>query len=119
MWTCFNGLYFFDKKKLQMVLLTKIMKNKELAKELQKPIIRKFEKGKVHSTFIDNIWGVDVANMQLVSKFNKGFIFLLYAIDIYSKYAWVISLKGKKCTTITDFFQNVLNDLIANQIKYR
>ena len=67
--------------------------NKELAEELHKPIIRRFSKRKVHSPFIDNIWSADLADMQLISTFNKGFRFLLCVIDIDSKYAWVIPLK--------------------------
>ena len=55
--------------------------NIQLADELHKPILRKFKKRKVHSSFRDNIWGVDLADMQLLSKFNKGFRFLLCAID--------------------------------------
>ena len=66
------------------------MLNKELAKELHKPIIRKCNKRKVHSPFIDNIWGAHLADMQLISKFNKGFRFFLCVIDIYSKYTWFI-----------------------------
>ena len=48
--------------------------------------------------------------MQLISKFNKGFRFLLYVIDIYSKYAWVIPfpLKDKKGITIINSFQKIL-----------
>ena len=53
------------------------MQSEELAKELHKPVIRKFEKIKVRSSFIDNIWGADLAHMQLIHKFNKGFRFLL------------------------------------------
>ena len=45
--------------------------------------------------------------MQLISKFNKGFRFLLYVIDIYSKYAWVVPLKDKKGITITSDFQKI------------
>ena len=71
----------------------KNISNKELAKELHKPFIRKFDKRKVHSAFIDNIWGGDLADMQLISKFNNGFNCLLRVIDIYSKYAWAIALK--------------------------
>ena len=67
-----------------------------LAKELYKPIIGKFNKIKVQSPFIDNIWGADLADMELISKYNKGFRFLLCVIDIYSKYACVIPLKDKK-----------------------
>ena len=64
--------------------------------ELHKPIIRKFNERKVHSPFIDNIWGADLSDMQLISKFR----FLLRVIDIYSKYAWVNPLKDKKDITI-------------------
>ena len=84
--------------------------NKELAEELHKPIIIKFNKRKVHSPFIENIWGANLADMQLISKFNKGFRFLLCIIDIYSKYAWVIPLKDKKGITITNAFQKTLDE---------
>ena len=46
--------------------------NKELAEELHKPIIRKFKKRIVHSSFIDNTWGAYLANIQLISKFNEA-----------------------------------------------
>ena len=49
--------------------------------------------------------GADLVDMQVISKFNKGFRFLLCAIDIYSKYAWVICLRDKKGVTITNAFQ--------------
>ena len=55
------------------------------------------KKRKVHS-FRGNIWGADLADMQLISKFNKGFRFLIAVIDIYSKYAWVTPVKNKKDT---------------------
>ena len=74
--------------------------NKESAEELHKPVIRKSKKRKVHSSFIDNIWGADLADMQLLSKFNKGIRFLC-VIDIFSKHACVIPLKDKKGITIT------------------
>ena len=82
--------------------------NKKLADELHKPMIRKFNKRKVHSSFIDNIWGADLADMQLKSKFNQSFRFLLCVINIHSKYAWVIPLKDKKGTTITNAFPKIL-----------
>ena len=50
-----------------------IPQNEELAEELHKPIIRKLKKRKVYSAFKDNIWGADLADMQLITKFNKGF----------------------------------------------
>ena len=76
--------------------LTNNNENIQLANELHKPIIKKFNKRKVYSSFKDNIWDVDLADMQLLSKFNMGFRFLLIVIDIFSKYAWVIPLKDKK-----------------------
>ena len=47
---------------------------RELTEELHKPIIRKFEKRKIYPSFIDNIWGAALANIQLISKFNKGIL---------------------------------------------
>ena len=82
--------------------------NEQLANELHKPIIRKFEKRKVYSTFKDNIWGVDLADMQLLSKYNKGIRFLLCVIDIFSKYDWVVPLKDKKGISIVKPFQSNL-----------
>ena len=49
--------------------------------------------------------------MQLISKFHKGFRFLLCAIDIFSNYAWVAPLKDKKGDSIVDTFQKILDDL--------
>ena len=82
--------------------------NQQLAKELHKPIIKKFEKRKVHAAFKDNIWSADLADMQLLSRYNKGIRFLLCAIDTFSKYAWVVPLKDKKGASIATAFQNIL-----------
>ena len=59
-----------------------VYSDKELAEELHKPNIKKIKKRKVQSPFIDNIWGADLADMQLISKFNKGICFLLCVFDI-------------------------------------
>ena len=101
---------FFDKKTSGGALNNEHILNKELAEKLHKPVTTKFEKRKVNSIFIDNIWGADLANMQLISKFSKGFRSLLCVIDIYNKYAWVVPLKGKTGITITNAFQKVLNE---------
>ena len=84
------------------------LQNEQLANELHKPIIRKFEKRRVYSTFKDNIWGADLADMQLLSKYNKRIRFLLCVIDIFSKYAWVVPLKNKKGISIFKAFQSIL-----------
>ena len=74
-------------------------------KELYKLAIRKLEERKVHSPFTDNICGTDLVDMQLISKYNKGFRFLTFVIDIYIKYAWVFPLKDNIGTTVTEDFQ--------------
>ena len=109
---------FFDKKSVSFVdksaagsgIRNEITQNQQLAGELLKPIIRKLKKRKVYSSFKDNIWGADIADMQLISKFNEGIKFLLCVIDIFSKYAWVVPLKDKKGVTIVNAFQKILDD---------
>ena len=72
------------------------MSDEQLAKDLHKPIIRNFNRGKLHSRFLDNIWGADIADIQLINKFNVGFIYLLCVIDNYCKYTWLIPIKDKE-----------------------
>ena len=67
----------------------------QLANEFHKPIIRKFERRKVYSSFKDNIWGVDLADMQLIGKFNRGIKYLLCVIDLFGKYVWFVPLKDQ------------------------
>ena len=107
---------FFDKKTkdsgvtlANIFAIKSIPRNKQLAKELHKSIIKKFKKRKVYSAFKGNIWAADLANMQLISKFDKGFRFLLCVVDIYSKYAWIVALKDKNGVSIVNTFQNILN----------
>ena len=75
----------------------------------QLTIIREFKRREVYSAFKDNICAAELPDMQLISKFNKGFRFLLCAIDIYRKYAWVVLLKDKKGISIVNAFQSILN----------
>ena len=85
---------FFDKKSSGSGIINEA--NYQLADELNKPIIRQFKKRKVYSSSRDNIWEVDLANMQSLSRYNKGIKYLLCAIDLFGKYAWVIPIKDKK-----------------------
>ena len=96
----------FDKKTMGSGIKS-IPQNEKLAEELHKPIIGKFKKRKVYSTFKDNVWGVDLADMQLISKFNKRFRFLLCVIDIFCKYASVVPLKDKTGVSIVNAFQSI------------
>ena len=79
-----------------------------LADELHKPVIKKFDKRKVYSQFKDNIWGVDLADMQSLSRKNKGIKYLLCALDLYSNYAFVIPLKDKKGISILNAFDKTI-----------
>ena len=109
---------FLDKKPWGETVKNEHISNKELAEELHKPTIKKFKKTKVLSTFIDNILGTDLDDIQLISKFYKGIRFLICVIDIPSKYAWVIPLKDKKVITITNAFQKILKESNRKQKKY-
>ena len=75
---------------------------------MHKPVIKKFNKRKAYSQFRDNIWGVDLAVMQSLSKTNKGIKYPLCAIDLFSKYAFVIPLKDKKGISIFNAFNKMI-----------
>ena len=64
----------------------------------------------MYSSFKDNIWGVDLADMKSLSKYNKGFKYLLCAIDLFSRYAWVIPIKDKKGTSIVNAFKKIISE---------
>ena len=100
----------FDKKSTGSGIARNMTKSSSsiLADELHKPIIRKFNKRKVYSKFKDNIWGVDLADMQSLSRKNKGIKYLLFAIDLYSKYAFVIPLKDKKGISIVNASNKII-----------
>ena len=76
---------FFDKKSSGSGITNG--SNYQLANELHKSIIKKFKKRNVYFSFKDSIWGVDLADMQSLTKYNKGVKYLLCAIDLFSKYA--------------------------------
>ena len=102
---------FFDKKSNGRSVAVK--PNYQLANELHRQIIRKFKRQKVYSSFRNNIWGVDLAIMQSLSKYNKGMLItkcLLCVIDLFSKYAWFVSLKDKRGITIVNAFQKIISE---------
>ena len=99
---------FFDKKSKWSGIINE--PNYQLANELHKQIIRKFKKIKVYSSYRDNIWGVGLADMQSLSKYNKGINYLLCVLDLFSKYAWLIPIKDKKGTSIVNAFKKILSD---------
>ena len=101
---------FFEKKLKRSGIKNEIKENQQLANELHKQIIRKFKKRKVYSSSKDTSSGVDLAAMQLISKCNKVIRYLLCAIDLFSKYGFVVPLKYKKGTTIVNACQSILKN---------
>ena len=95
---------FFDKKSTGSGIASSLI----LADELHKPVIKKFNKIKLYSRFKDNIWGVDLAGMQSLSRINKGIKYLLCAIDLYSKYVFVIPLNDEKGISIVNAFDKII-----------
>ena len=85
---------------------------------MHKPVIKKFNKRKVYSQFRDNIWGVDLADMQSLNRKIKGIKNLLCTIDLFSKYAFVVPLKDKKGISIVNAFNkiNKQSDRKSNKI---
>ena len=79
-----------------------------MAEELHKPAIKKFNKRKLYSQFKYNIWGIDLAGTQSLSKKNKGIKYLLCALDLFSKYAFVAPLKDKKGISIVNAFDKII-----------
>ena len=98
---------FFDKKSSGSGVATE--PNYQLANELHRQIIRKFKRQKVYSSFRNNIWGVDLADMQSLSKCNKGIKYLLCAIDLFGKHVWVVPLKDKRGISIINAFQKIIS----------
>ena len=98
---------FVDKKSSGSDVATK--PNYQLANEFHKQIIRKFKKRKIYSSFRYNIWSVDLAKMQSLSKYSKRIKYLLCTIDLFSKYAWFVPLKDKREITIVIAFQKIIS----------
>ena len=94
---------FFDKKSKGTGIKNENKQNQQLANGLHKPIIKRSRKRKVYSSFKDNIWGVDLADMQLISKYNKGIRYLLCVIDLFHQYAFVVPLTKKELPLLMHF----------------
>ena len=86
-----------------------VLNQLQLANELRKPIIRKLKRRRVYSSFKDNVWGIDLADIQLITKYSKGIRYILFAIDLFSKYAWVVHLKDRRGITNVNAFQSILD----------
>ena len=101
-----SGVRKVNRKKVGVISESSV----KLADELHKSIIKNFSRRKVYSSFKHNIWGVDLADMRLLSRQNKGIKYLLCAIDLFSKYAFVVPLKDKRGASIVEGFRKIVHD---------
>ena len=97
---------FFDKKSSGSGVDAE--PNYQLANKLHRQNYRNFKRRKVYSSFRDNIWGVDLADIQTLSKYNKGIKYLLCATDLFSKDARAVLLKDKRRISIVNPFQKTM-----------
>ena len=93
------------------------MSTQHVTNDLHNPIIKEFKKCEVYS-FKGSIWGADTADMQLISKYNKGVGFLFCVIDIYGKYAWEVFLKYKKKWCIIPYKPMFMDSNIEIKLTY-
>ena len=82
----------------------------QLANKLHKTIIRKLKKRKVYLSYTDSIWRVDLADVQSLSKYNKAIMYFLCAINLFSKYAWVVPIEDKEETSIVNAFKKIISE---------
>ena len=73
-------------------------------------LLENLKKRKTLSSFMENIWGAELADIQLICNNNKRIQFSLYVTGIFSKYTWVALLKDKKVILITNAFQKPFNE---------
>ena len=81
-----------------------------LAEELHKPVRRKFKKRRVLVNGIDKIWAADLADMQAVSKYNRGIKDLLAVIDVFSKYGYLVPLKDKTGKSVASALKTIFKE---------
>ena len=83
---------------------------KQLAKELHKPVIRKFKRAQVITNGIDDVWAADLADMSSLASHNDNYKYLLTVIDVFSKYAWAVPVKDKTANTVLKAFQSIVQN---------
>ena len=106
---------YFDKKTSGGAIKNENICNKELLQELHKPIVRKSKKKKVHSSFIDKMWGADLTDMELINKFNKEsrfyYVLLIFSVNMHVLFLWKI----KKVLELRMRLEKFLKNLIVNE----
>ena len=75
---------------------------------LHKRCLKKFKRNKVITNGIDDLWQIDLADLQNVSKYNNNYRYLVTCIDVFSKYSWVIPIKNKLADTVLEAFKKII-----------
>ena len=88
-----------------------------LAEELHKPVKRKFRKRRVLVSGNNKIWAADLADMGALANENEDYNFLLFVIDIFNKYGWIIPLKNKKGETIVKALKDIFKESGRRPVK--
>jgi hypothetical protein len=88
----------------------------QLAKELHKPIIKKFEKRRVEVNHIDETFGADLVDMGYWKEYNNKYRYILTVIDIFSKFAWAIPLKSKTGKEVTEAFETIFKHRVPENL---
>ena len=84
--------------------------NETLAEELHKLVVKRFKRKKVYARFKDNIWAADLLEMRSLSSKNQNVKYLLFVIDVFTKYAWVKPLKVNKSKSVLNVFIKIVNE---------
>ena len=71
--------------------------------------MKKFQRNQVITRGIDDLWQIDLADLQKISKYNDNNRYLVTCIDVFSKFAWVVPIKNKKSDTVLEAFKFIIN----------
>ena len=93
-----------------LLLKTNLKFTDDLAKELYKPVTRKFQRRRVNVNSIDEIWAADLIDMQAFSKDNNGIKYLHTVIDVFSKFVWIDPLKRKTGQDVANAYSRILKE---------
>ena len=77
---------------------------------MHKPVRRKFRRRKTICVGLDHLWQIDLVDVQSLHSYNDGFKYLLCCIDCFSRYSWVVPIKNKTGSVVTNAFASLLRD---------
>ena len=84
------------------------MSKKQFASEIHRRVVKKFPRRKVIVNGIDNVWGLDLADMNSFIKYNDNYRYILCMIDVFSKFAWCVPLKTKTASSVLNAVKDII-----------